>query len=55
MEKVWIAVYSAGLVLCMFAMSGCSFGVQIGWHGKTGIDDQTVSPEFKGSNNQGKY
>lgn len=31
-----------------YALSGCSIQMEIGYHGKTGRDDQKVTESFKG-------
>lgn len=31
----------SGLFVVLFLFTGCSFGVQIGYHGQTGLDNRT--------------
>ena len=43
-------------VLILVLASGCSFQVGIGYHGKTGIDDRSVTPEFvTGKHDKDRY
>jgi len=39
---------------CLIWMTGCGFTTRIDWNGKTGIDNQTVTPEFR-TGQKGKY
>lgn len=61
LDVVVAGVISAFYVSCigclMVLCAGCSFQVGIGYHGKTGIHDQEITPAFRGvkEDKDGRY
>lgn len=47
-EAGWI-VFGLFLGLIAFATTGCSFQVEVGYHGQTGRDDRTQTQLVRGS------
>lgn len=48
-DRVLTLIIQCSLFLYLaYALAGCSFQVEIGYHGKTGRDDQKVTESFKG-------
>jgi len=45
--RVFLAVQFTAAVLAIVILSGCSFHVGFDYNGKTGIDNQTISPELR--------
>lgn len=46
MVRFKLFVFGCFLIGCCLAASGCSFRVDALYHGRTGIDDRTSSPQF---------
>ena len=45
--RIYIALQALIGCLAIALLAGCSFHVGFDYNGKTGVDNQTVSPEFK--------
>jgi hypothetical protein len=52
--KLFWTIQALAAVLAVSILSGWSFHVGFDYNGKTGVDNQTVSPEFR-TNKQVKY
>jgi hypothetical protein len=47
-DMLGFAISMAALAAIMFGASGCSFQVEMGYHGQTGRDDRTQTQLMRG-------
>ena len=45
-EFITTVIFCVTLALLAALITGCSFKIEAGWHGETGVSDTVVSKEF---------